>query len=289
MPKPAGRLLTRRGVVAFWLLVCTGLRAHALGGIAGRARSRTHSRRNFCKIILPADTSSETRRSTSGCSGRCSSLVGTGPLSYLLLRYALIAAIGILFYVALRRTVPEPRLAAAFSLSLLLFYWFGWEVHHSVSHSLVLLVLRSPLHRRAGLCRERPMALAHLISASSSASGSWPNGASLLAARWPWRGARADGRATRRLYRDPRTLLVLSEQRCRSCPSCCGFDSAIWPRRQRAVPQEAALSTGGHCKDALVFLDRHPARVPSVDRLRAVLRLALPENATVNAGHCPKA
>lgn len=44
-----------------------------------------------------------------------------------------------MFYVALRRTVADRRLAAAFSLSLVLFFWFGWESHHSVSHSLALL------------------------------------------------------------------------------------------------------------------------------------------------------
>ncbi len=43
-----------------------------------------------------------------------------------------------MFYVALRRTVADRRLAAAFSLSLVLFFWFGWESHHSVSHSLAL-------------------------------------------------------------------------------------------------------------------------------------------------------
>ena len=67
-------------------------------------------------------------------------VLGPGPLSYLVLRYALIAATGILFYLALLRTVPDRRLAAAFSMSLVLFYWFGWESHHNVSHSLALLV-----------------------------------------------------------------------------------------------------------------------------------------------------
>jgi hypothetical protein len=42
---------------------------------------------------------------------------GPGPLSYLVLRYALIAATGLLFYAALLRTVASQRLAAAFSLT----------------------------------------------------------------------------------------------------------------------------------------------------------------------------
>ena len=42
-------------------------------------------------------------------------------------------------HVALLRTVASARLAAAFSLSLVLFFWFGWEIHQSVSHTLALL------------------------------------------------------------------------------------------------------------------------------------------------------
>jgi hypothetical protein len=60
-----------------------------------------------------------------------------------------------LFYVALRRTVADRRLAAAFSLSLVLFFWFGWESHHSVSHSLALLAAARawprPRHRHWAL------------------------------------------------------------------------------------------------------------------------------------------
>jgi asparagine N-glycosylation enzyme membrane subunit Stt3 len=40
---------------------------------------------------------------------------------------------------AVQRTVASARLAAGFSLSLLLFFWFGWEIHDSVSHTLALL------------------------------------------------------------------------------------------------------------------------------------------------------
>jgi 4-amino-4-deoxy-L-arabinose transferase-like glycosyltransferase len=66
---------------------------------------------------------------------------GPGPLSSLILRYALIAATGVLFYFAALRTTSDGRIAAAFSFSLVLFFWFGWESHHSVSHSLAIIVL----------------------------------------------------------------------------------------------------------------------------------------------------
>ena len=81
------------------------------------------------------------------------------PALLLILRYALIAATGILFYVALRRTVASQRLAAAFSLSLVLFYWFGWEIHHSVSHSLALLAASLALFIAALAYAERPTAM----------------------------------------------------------------------------------------------------------------------------------
>src|SRR6187397_843445 len=60
---------------------------------------------------------------------------------------------------ALRSTVASQRLAAAFSLSLVLFYWFGWEIHHSVSHSLALLAASLALFIAALIYAERPTAM----------------------------------------------------------------------------------------------------------------------------------
>ena len=67
-------------------------------------------------------------------------LGASGLNSYLIVRYGLISCTGILFYFAVLRLVANRRLAAAFSLSLVLFYWFGWEAHNEVSHSLTILV-----------------------------------------------------------------------------------------------------------------------------------------------------
>ena len=89
----------------------------------------------------------------------------SGPgLSYLVLRYALIAATGLLFYSALLRTVASQRLAAAFSLSLVLFYWFGWEIHHSFSHSLALLAASLALFIATLAYAERPTAGRAIVS-----------------------------------------------------------------------------------------------------------------------------
>ena len=172
------RLLTRRGVVAFWLLYALSFVLMLWAVSPGRTLQDALSA-ELLQNHLAGGYQLRNPPLYEWLLWSVQRLVGTGPLSYLLLRYALIAAIGILFYVALRRAVPDARLAAAFSLSLLLFYWFGWEAHHSVSHTLVLLVAGARLlQRRVGLCREADDGAGDRISASSSASGSWPSGAS---------------------------------------------------------------------------------------------------------------
>lgn len=133
---------------------------------------------------------------------------GSGPLSYLALRYGLIAAIGMLFYVALFRTVTGTRMAAAFSLSLVLFFWFGWEAHHSVSHSLALLAASLAFWIAALAYAERPAAGLALGLGLVIGVG--------LMAKWTFLlvllslgAALALMPATRRIYTDPRSLLVL--------------------------------------------------------------------------------
>ena len=138
MPRFAGALLTMRGVTIFWLLWCAAfvlmlwaispgrtlqdaLAAELLQGhLAGGYQLRNPPLYEWLLWLLQL-------------------VLGPGPLSYLVLRYSLIASIGVLFHVAMLRTVASVRLASAFSLSLVLFYWFGWEAHHSVSHTLALL------------------------------------------------------------------------------------------------------------------------------------------------------
>jgi len=136
-------------------------------------------------------------------------VVGPGPLSYLILRYSLIAATGILFTLAVQRTVASARLAAAFSLSLVLFFWFGWEIHHSVSHTLALLAAALALFIAALAYVERPTAGKALLLGLIAGIG--------LMAKWSFLlvllslgVALAVTRETRAFYREPRTLLVLA-------------------------------------------------------------------------------
>jgi 4-amino-4-deoxy-L-arabinose transferase-like glycosyltransferase len=136
-------------------------------------------------------------------------LVGPGPLSYLILRYSLVALTGILFTLAVQRTVASARLAGAFSLSLVLFFWFGWEIHHSVSHTLALLAAVLALFIAALAYAERPTTGRALLLGLIAGIG--------LMAKWSFLivllslgVALAVTRETRALYREPRTLLVLA-------------------------------------------------------------------------------
>ena len=134
-------------------------------------------------------------------------LTGPGPLSYLILRYGLIAATGVLFYAAVRSTVASRQLAAAFSLSLVLLFWFGWEAHHSVSHTLALLVASLALWIAALAYAEQPtsakaLALGLIVGLGIMAKWSFVLiviGLGVALALVP---------STRRIYTDRRSLLV---------------------------------------------------------------------------------
>lgn len=67
-------------------------------------------------------------------------LLGTGLISHSLLRYSLIAAIGLSAYVAARAVIKDDRWAAAASLSLLLSYPVGWTFHEWATHTLILSI-----------------------------------------------------------------------------------------------------------------------------------------------------
>jgi Dolichyl-phosphate-mannose-protein mannosyltransferase len=136
-------------------------------------------------------------------------LLGRGPLSYLVLRYSLIAAAGILFYAAVRRTVADAALAASFSLSLVLFFWFGWEAHHSISHTLALLVAGLALWIAALAYADKPTALragALGLVIGLGIMAKW----SFLLLVLSLGVALAVVPSTRRIYAEPRSLLVLA-------------------------------------------------------------------------------
>lgn len=93
------------------------------------------------------------------------------------------------------------RLAAAFSLSLVLFFWFGWEIHHSVSHTLALFIVSLAY-------AERPTAGGALVLGLILGIGLMSKWSFLLVAL-SLGVALAVTPETRAFYRERRTLLVL--------------------------------------------------------------------------------
>ena len=184
-------------------------------------------------------------------------LVGSGPLSYLMLRYALIAATGILFYVALRRAVASQRLAAAFSLSLVLFYWFGWEIRHNFSHSLAYSQLRSRCSSPRSLCRTPDT---HARTSSRTHHRHRAHGQMELPARGAksWACARDHAGNTTHVPH-PQTLIVLVSAALPIVPFLLWLDS-VDPGLvgSRAVPQGSGLSAARALQGALVFLTGIP-------------------------------
>src|SRR5262245_52214979 len=126
-------VLTTRGVVAFWLLWSSAFVVMLWTASPGRTLQDALAA-ELLQGHLAGGYQLRNPPLYEWLLWTAQQVFGAGPLSYLVLRYTLIALTGILFYAALLRTVASARLAAAFSLSLVLFFWFGWEIHHSVSH-----------------------------------------------------------------------------------------------------------------------------------------------------------
>jgi 4-amino-4-deoxy-L-arabinose transferase-like glycosyltransferase len=257
MKSLANRLLTPRGVAAFWLIWCAAfvlmlwvvspgrtlqdaLSAELLQGhLAGGYQLRNPPLYEWMLWTLQQ-------------------IFGTGPLSYLVLRYALVAAIGMLFYAALRRTVASPTLAAAFSLSLVLFYWFGWEIHHGVSHSLALLAASLALYLVALAYAERPSAAGALLLGLIVGIG--------LMSKWNFvlvvlslGLALALTPETRRIYRDPRSLLLLVGAALPVLPFAlwlANIDPDLIGRR--LTPASGSLSAAQWLRAAFVFVTGIP-------------------------------
>jgi 4-amino-4-deoxy-L-arabinose transferase-like glycosyltransferase len=168
------------------------------------------------------------------------------------------AVTGILFYAALLRTIASQRLAAAFSLSLVLFYWFGWEIHHSVSHSLALLAASLALFNAALAYAEQPKARGALLLGVIVGIG--------LMAKWSFLLvvlslglALALTSETRRFYRDPPTLLVLAGAALPILPFLlwlASIDPDLIGRR--ALPSGDNLSAAQSLEGVRVFLTGIP-------------------------------
>jgi hypothetical protein len=208
MTKLAGQTLTTRGVVAFWLLWCLAFVLMLWAVSPGRTLQDALAA-ELLQGHLAGGYQLRNPPLYEWLLWGVQRLVGPGPLSYLILRYSLIATTGILFTLALLRTVASARLAAAFSLSLVLFFWFGWEIHHSVSHTLALLAAALALFIAALAYAERPTAARALLRGLIAGIG--------LMAKWSFLlvllslgVALAVTRETRALYREPPTLPVLA-------------------------------------------------------------------------------
>ena len=140
--------------------------------------------------------------------------------------------------------------AAAFSLSLVLFFWFGWEIHQSVSHTLALLAAVLALFIAALAYAERPTAARAFLLGLIIGLG--------LMAKWSFllvllslAAALAITPETRRMYREPRTLLVLAGAALPILPFGLWFatiDSDLVGRRTmppgRALSLDQALQIG---------------------------------------------
>jgi 4-amino-4-deoxy-L-arabinose transferase-like glycosyltransferase len=257
MPKLAGQILTTRGVAAFWLTWCAAFVLMLWAVSPGRTLQDALSA-ELLQGHLAGGYQLRNPPLYEWLLWAMQQVFGRGPLSYLVLRYALIAATGILFYLALKRTIAGHRLAAAFSLSLVLFYWFGWEIHHSVSHSLALLAASLALFIAALAYAERRTAARALALGLIIGVG--------LMAKWSFLLvvlslglALAVTPETRRIYRDPQTLIVLVGAALPILPFLFWLDS-VDPGLvgSRAVPAGSALSAARSLEGALVFLTGIP-------------------------------
>src|SRR4026209_2020359 len=106
MSKLARQILTTRGVAAFWLLWCAAFVLMLWAVSPGRTLQDALAA-ELLQGHLAGGYQLRNPPLYEWLLWAMQDLVGSGPLSYLRLRYALIAATGILFYVALRRTVAS--------------------------------------------------------------------------------------------------------------------------------------------------------------------------------------
>ena len=140
MSKLAGQMLTARGVAAFWLLWCAAFVLMLWAASPGRTLQDALA----AELLQGHFAGGYQVRNPplyEWLLWSVQQISGPGPLSYLVLRYALIAATGLLFYAGLLRAVASQRLAAAFSLSLV------GSAGRSITASLIRLLCSQPRSR----------------------------------------------------------------------------------------------------------------------------------------------
>lgn len=142
LPRPAASaaaldaLLTRRGVVAYWLAAALSFALARV--VSAPTLSYDEARAVETAQEFAAGYSVRQPPLFDQLSWLVAQLVGPGVASQLALRFVLIALIGILTFVAVERATGRERYAAAASLSLSFHYVFGWSFHHWGTHTLVL-------------------------------------------------------------------------------------------------------------------------------------------------------
>lgn len=133
-----GRLLSARGVVAFWALY--GIVHAALRLSFSRTLSLDDSRAS--ELVQSLALGYQARQPPLyewllWCSQR---IFGTGLESHIALRYALVAALGISAFVATRTAIRDTRWAAVASLSLVATYPVGWTFHEWATQTILLSI-----------------------------------------------------------------------------------------------------------------------------------------------------
>ncbi len=253
MKKPAGAMLTTGGVVAFWLLWSAAFVLMLWAVSPGRTLQDALAA-ELLQGHLSGGYQLRNPPLYEWLLWGVQQLAGPGPLSYLILRYCLIAATGILFYVALLRTAANLPLAASFSFSLVLFYWLGWEIHHSVSHTLALLAASPALFITVLAYAERPTAARAFLLGLIIGIGLMAKWSFLLVAL-SLAVSLAATPQTRRIFREPCTLLVLLGAALPILPF------ALWLAHvdldllvSRTMPSGNGLSRAQALKGAVVFI-----------------------------------
>jgi Dolichyl-phosphate-mannose-protein mannosyltransferase len=131
-------LLTRRGVIAFWLAAATLL------GLARYFASPTLSLDEARSVEMAQELAAGYTVRQPPLYDQLSWLLaqafGPGPASQLTLHFAFVALIGLFTFLAVERATKSERFAAAASLSLTLHPYFGWSFHHWGTHTLALCV-----------------------------------------------------------------------------------------------------------------------------------------------------
>lgn len=131
-------LLSGWGVLVFWVVYCA---AHALFRLnVSRTLSLDDSRSNELAQELALGYQNQQPPLYEWLLWISQQFLGTGIESTLLVRYALIAGIGIACYGAVRAALKDERWAAVASISLAASYPVGWTFHEWATQTILLCI-----------------------------------------------------------------------------------------------------------------------------------------------------